>query len=132
MTPRFMMALCVLALTVACLPAQVAADPEPSFFSSAFDMYVTQAMKDWNVPGVSIAILRAGFALSRLRVGLDSVRLPRPEGDSTCRQHRWDERARVAVAAAPSRRNDPYQQRRRLSRVGEREAVDHLRSRGAR
>ncbi|MBC5799803.1 MAG: serine hydrolase [Candidatus Eremiobacteraeota bacterium] len=65
MTPRFMMALCALALTVAGLPAQVAADPEPSFFSPAFDTYVTQAMKDWNVPGVSIAIVENGHTYTK-------------------------------------------------------------------
>jgi CubicO group peptidase (beta-lactamase class C family) len=38
----------------------LAADAAPVFFSPAFDAYVAQAMKDWQVPGVSIAIVKDG------------------------------------------------------------------------
>lgn len=38
----------------------LAADAAPQFFSPAFDAYVAQAMKDWQVPGVSVSIVKDG------------------------------------------------------------------------
>jgi len=65
MIRRFAMALLALAFAFAGVRGQVFGDSPPAFFSPAFDAYVAKVMKDWHVPGVSIAIVEDGHTYTK-------------------------------------------------------------------
>ncbi|MBV8644511.1 MAG: serine hydrolase [Candidatus Eremiobacteraeota bacterium] len=60
MIQRLAAAVAAFACLFPLMPRPASAQDTPAFFSPSFDAYVTQAMKDWKVPGVSIAIVKDG------------------------------------------------------------------------
>ncbi|MBV8750895.1 MAG: beta-lactamase family protein, partial [Candidatus Eremiobacteraeota bacterium] len=60
MIQRLAAAVAAFACLFPLVPRPASAQETPAFFSPSFDAYVTQAMKDWKVPGVSIAIVKDG------------------------------------------------------------------------
>ena len=48
----------LLALFVSCI--FIAAHAQPSFIKDSLDSYIQQGLKDWNIPGLAIAIIKDG------------------------------------------------------------------------
>jgi CubicO group peptidase (beta-lactamase class C family) len=79
---RLAAVLTALAFAAGMFRPALAADSPPVFFSPAFDAYVAQAMKDWQVPGVSIAIVKDGRTYTK-GYGVRAVGNPAPVDGKT-------------------------------------------------
>ena len=82
MIHRFVAALAAFACAVAVPVPSPAADPSTTFFSPAFDAYVAKAMKDWDVPGVSVSIVKDGKTYAK-GYGVRAVGHPEPVDEKT-------------------------------------------------
>ena len=47
-------------ILLACFPAHAQSDTIPSFVKDSLDNYITKAMKDWEIPGMSVCIVKNG------------------------------------------------------------------------
>jgi CubicO group peptidase (beta-lactamase class C family) len=59
-----------------------AAEDSATFFSPSFDAYVAQQMKEWDVPGVSISIVKDGKAYTK-GYGVRAIGRPEPVDEKT-------------------------------------------------
>lgn len=55
----------------------------PSFISDSLDAYVNQGMKDWNIPGLSIAIVKDGKTVVMKGYGVRDVESKEPVDENT-------------------------------------------------
>jgi CubicO group peptidase (beta-lactamase class C family) len=80
---RRIVAALVVCACVTAVPVRSPATEAPTvFFSPAFDAYVAQEMKDWDVPGVSISIVKDGKTYAK-GYGVRAVGRPEPVDDKT-------------------------------------------------
>jgi len=41
-------------------PSYAFSQEQPSFITDSLDSYIQQGMKDWNIPGLALAIVKSG------------------------------------------------------------------------
>lgn len=71
---------CYLFLLSGSLNAQT---QSPSFISDSLDAYITQGLKDWNIPGLSIAIVKDGKTVVMKGYGVRDVETKEPVDENT-------------------------------------------------
>ncbi|HTM91450.1 MAG TPA: serine hydrolase [Flavisolibacter sp.] len=55
----------------------------PSFISDSLDSYITQGIKDWDVPGLSIVIVKDGQIVLMKGYGVSDIRSQKPVDENT-------------------------------------------------
>jgi CubicO group peptidase (beta-lactamase class C family) len=55
----------------------------PSFVTDSLDLYVQQALKDWNIPGVAIAIVKDGKIILNKGYGVKDIETKEPVNENT-------------------------------------------------
>lgn len=55
----------------------------PSFISDSLDSYIAQGMKDWNIPGLSIAIVKDGKVVVMKGYGVRDIETKEPVDENT-------------------------------------------------
>jgi len=70
---------------VFCLSSYYAFSQEtpPSFITDSLDSYIQQGMKDWNIPGLAIAIVKDGKAVVMKGYGVRDVQSKEPVDENT-------------------------------------------------
>jgi len=53
-------AICIACIVFACTTASAQQDSIPSFVKDSIDSYITRAMSDWEIPGLSVCIVKNG------------------------------------------------------------------------
>ena len=67
-------------LTVLCATAQV-----PSFIKDSLDNYINSGLKDWDIPGLSIVIVKDGQVVLMKGYGIRDLQTRKPVDDQTLR-----------------------------------------------
>jgi CubicO group peptidase (beta-lactamase class C family) len=57
--------------------------PTPSFISDSLDSYIKQGLKDWNIPGLSIAIVKDGKTVVMKGYGVRDIETKEPVDENT-------------------------------------------------
>ncbi len=55
----------------------------PSFISDSLDSYITEGLKDWNIPGLSIAIVKDGKTVVMKGYGVRDLETKEPVDENT-------------------------------------------------
>src|SRR4028119_1709152 len=55
----------------------------PSFITDSLDAYIQQGLKDWNIPGLSIAIVKDGKTVVMKGYGVKDVETKEPVDENT-------------------------------------------------
>src|SRR5437868_7277944 len=56
---------------------------QPSFIKDSLDSYIQQGMKDWNIPGLAIAIVKDGKVVAMKGYGVRDVETKEPVDENT-------------------------------------------------
>ena len=56
---------------------------QPSFINDSLDSYIQQGMKDWNIPGLAIAIVKDGKVVSMKGYGVRDLQTKEPVDENT-------------------------------------------------
>src|SRR2546425_6239356 len=75
----------ILIIIIACylLPVHSFSQEQPSFITDSLDNYIQQGMKDWNVPGLAIAIVKDGKAVVIKGYGVRDIQSKEPVDENT-------------------------------------------------
>jgi CubicO group peptidase (beta-lactamase class C family) len=87
----------VIAITTVSVHAQTAA-PNPASIAPAFDAYVKEAVKDWNTPGLAIAVVKDGKVVFAKGYGVRELGKPATVDTSTLFAIASTTKAMTAVA----------------------------------
>lgn len=63
--------------------ARAQANAAPSFISDSLESYIVQGMKDWNIPGLAIAIVKDGKVVTMKGYGVRDVETKAPVDENT-------------------------------------------------
>jgi CubicO group peptidase (beta-lactamase class C family) len=73
-----------LTILIACLAVSISLSAQtPSFISDSIDNYVKQGLKDWNLPGLSIVIVKDGKVVLMKGYGVRSIETNQPVDENT-------------------------------------------------
>ena len=71
-------------LTIACLLAwQVVFAQTPSFVKDSIDAYIQKGLKDWDVPGLAIVVVKDGQVVLMKGYGIKNIQKPAPVDENT-------------------------------------------------
>lgn len=70
-------------LFVMFIPGVNAQKTSPSFVSDSLDSYITQGLKDWNIPGLAIAIVKDGKTVVSKGYGVRDLETKEPVDENT-------------------------------------------------
>jgi CubicO group peptidase (beta-lactamase class C family) len=73
----------VTCLILFCIVSADAQKQTPSFISDSLDAYITEGLKDWNIPGLSIAIVKNGKTVVMKGFGVRDVETKEPVDENT-------------------------------------------------
>lgn len=73
----------ILLLIVPCLLLTAAYSQQPSFISDSLDNYIQQGMKDWNIPGLAIAVVKDGKVVVMKGYGVRDLASKEPVDENT-------------------------------------------------
>jgi len=68
---------------VICILGCNAQKKSPSFIQDSLDYYITEGLKDWNIPGLSIAIVKDGKTVVMKGYGVRDIETKEPVDENT-------------------------------------------------
>ncbi|KAI9451713.1 beta-lactamase/transpeptidase-like protein [Russula earlei] len=68
---------------MACCLFVVTAQAQPAFIKDSLDSYITRGLKDWNVPGLAIAIIKDGKVVVMKGFGVRDIETKAPVDENT-------------------------------------------------
>ena len=63
--------------------ALLAQNPTPAFITDSLDAYIQQGMKDWQVPGLSLVIVKDGKIVTLKGYGVKDIKSRQPVDENT-------------------------------------------------
>jgi len=68
---------------IACIYTMHVYAQQPSFITDSIDSYITQGMKDWNIPGLAIAVVKDGKVVMMKGYGVRNLETKEPVDENT-------------------------------------------------